>query len=111
MLTFLLSTLAGASIGSSYVLLRTPRSGRENQKFIKDFITTTKVNIDHVSEQAVELEQSLNTLTREVRNIQQHFVPELLDITDDFKTEMDSSKRRINDEVQEINRELEQIQL
>lgn len=109
MLTFLLSTLAGATIGSSYVLLRTPRSGRENQAFILDFIETTKINAEHVSEQAFELEQSLNNLTMEVQNIQQYFVPDLLDIVDDFKMEADSSKRRIQDEIQEINRELEQF--
>lgn len=111
MLTFLLSTVGGAIIGSSYVLLRTPRSGKENQQFIKEFIQTTQTNIDHVADQAADLQQSLNNLTFEIKNVQQYFVPDLLKIAEDFKVEAAVSSRRIQDELQEIEREISQLDL
>ena len=109
MFTFLLSALAGASIGGSYVLLRTPRSGQENQAFIKDFIQTTKTNLDYVTEQASELEQSVYNLTNEIQNIQSYFLPDLMEVAKDFQEDVQISKRRIHDEMNEINRELDQF--
>lgn len=110
MITFLLASLTGSLIGSSYVLLRTPRSGKENQIFVKEFIESTQENIDDVSKQVSGLEGSLNNLNREIKNIQQSFIPDLLDITEDFKNNADISSRRIQDEMKEINLELESLE-
>lgn len=101
--------MGGAIIGGSYVLLRTPRSGQENQEFIKDFLETTQTNLDHVADQAVDLQQSLNNLTTEIKNVQQYFVPELLEIAEDFKGEATVSSRRIQDELKEMEREINQL--
>lgn len=107
MITFLLSTLGGALIGGSYVLIRTPRSGKENQLFVKDFIQTTEKNIDNVSKQAADLQQSLNHLNVEIQNIQKYFVPDLVEISVDFKNHAEVSNRRIQNDIQIINNELE----
>lgn len=109
MLTFLLSTIGGAVIGGSYVLIRTPRSGKENQEFIKDFIETTQANLENVSEEASNLGESLNHLTSEVKHIQQYFIPEMLDIVGDFKEDAEISSRRIQHEMDEINHEIENM--
>lgn len=109
MLTFLLSTVGGALIGGSYILIRTPRSGKENQLFVKDFIQTTEKNIDNVSNQVHGLKQSLNNLNFEIQNIQEAFVPELLEITDDFKNHAEVSNRRIQNDLDNINRELNHL--
>lgn len=111
MLTFTLSALAGALIGGSYVLIRTPRTGKENQQFVKDFIQTTQENIQNVSEQALSVEQAIQNLTTEVQNIQKNFIPDIIEIAEDFKIEAAVSTRRINDEITEINRELGNLDL
>lgn len=111
MLTFTLSALAGALIGGSYVLIQTPRTGKENQEFVKDFIQTTQANLKNISDQALSVEQAIRNLTNEVQNIQQTFIPEVLDLAMNFKAEAEISTRRINDEIQEINRELNQLDL
>lgn len=110
MITFLLTSLSGGLIGGSYVLLRTPRSGEENQIFVKEFIKSTRENIEDVSKEVSGLEQSLNNLNREIKNIQQSFIPDLFDITEDFKNNAAVSNRRIQDEMEEINLELEKLE-
>ncbi|MDN6161722.1 MAG: YtxH domain-containing protein [Pisciglobus halotolerans] len=109
MLTFLLSTLGGAIIGGSYVLIRTPRSGKENQLFVKNFLETTQKNIDDVSVQAAELQDSLNNLNTEIKKVQQTFIPEVSDISEDFKNNAKVSNRRIQNEIEDINLELEKF--
>lgn len=109
MFTFTLSALAGALIGGSYVLIRTPRTGKENQEFVKNFIQTTQANIENVSDQALGVEQAIRNLTAEIQNIQVNFIPEVIEIADDFKTEATISTRRIKNEMEEINRELENL--
>lgn len=109
MLTFLLSTIGGAIIGGSYVLIRTPRSGKENQLFVKDFIQTTEKNVDHLSNQVLGLQQSLNQLNNEIQNVQDVFVPELLEITDDFQNHAEVSSRRIKSDLDNINNELNHL--
>lgn len=109
MFTFTLSALVGALIGGSYVLVRTPRTGKENQEFMKNFIHTTQANIQNVSDQALGVEQAIRNLTTEIQNIQADFIPEVINIANDFKAEAAVSTRRINDEMEEINRELENL--
>ncbi len=111
MFTFTLSALAGALLGGSYVLIRTPRTGKENQQFVKDFIQTTQDNLQNVSEQALGVEQAIRNLTTEVQNVQTTFLPEVMEIAEDFKNEAAVSTRRINDELLEINRELGNLDL
>lgn len=109
MLTFLLSTLGGAVIGGSYVLIRTPRSGKENQLFVKNFIQRTEKNVDHLSDQVLGLQQSLNNLNHEIQNVQEVFVPELLEITDDFQNHAEVANRRIKNDLDNINNELNHL--
>ncbi len=109
MFTFIISALGGAVIGGSYVLIRTPRTGKENQRFVKEFIQTTQENVEDVSNQAINLQQSISNLTNEIHNVQTNFVPEVIDIANQFKKETAVSTRRINDEILEINRELEAL--
>lgn len=111
MFTFTVSALAGVLIGGSYVLIRTPRTGKENQEFVKNFIQTTQANVQNVSEQAQGVEQAIQNLTTEIQKIQVDFIPEMIDIAEDFKNEVTISTRRINDEVEDINREIDHLDL
>lgn len=109
MFTFILSALGGAVIGSSYVLLRTPRTGKENQYFVKDLVQTTQANIQDVSDKAVTMQQAMTNLTTEVQILQVDFVPEVTSIANRFSDEAAVYTRRINDGVAEINREVENM--
>lgn len=103
MFSFLTGLLGGAAIGGGYVLLRTPRSGSENQIFVKDFVNTTKTNVADVQAKASNLQAAVKQLNAEVTKLQVGFVPEVMEIADAFKTEASVYTRRINDEIEQIN--------
>lgn len=103
----MIGALGGALVSGSYVLLRTPRTGKENQEFIKDFYYTTKANVNDVQDKASNVQDSMNQLNVEVAKLQTGFLPEVMGIADNFKTEAEVYTRRINDGVQEINQEVE----
>lgn len=107
MFSFLTGLLGGAAIGGGYVLLRTPRSGSENQLFVKDFYNTTKTNVADVQDKASNLQAAVKQLNAEVTKLQVGFVPEVQKIAEDFQTEATVYTRRINNEIQQINNHTE----
>ena len=107
MISFLAGLLGGAAIGGGYVLLRTPRSGSENQIFVKDFYNTTKTNVADVQDKASNVQAAVQQLNAEVTKLQVGFVPEVQKIVDDFQTEAAVYTRRINGEIEQINNHTE----
>ena len=107
MISFLDGLLGGAAIGGGYVLLRTPRSGSENQIFVKDFYNTTKTNVADVQDKASNVQAAIQQLNAEVTKLQVGFVPEVQKIVDDFQTEAAVYTRRINGEIDQINNHTE----
>lgn len=110
MFSFLISASVGALLGGSYVLLRTPRTGKENQEFVKQFYQDTKMNVEEVQGKASNVQASLNQLKVEVAKLQTGVMPELMHVADDFKVEAEVYSRRINDGVQEITDEFDDMQ-
>ena len=107
MISFLAGLLGGAAIGGGYVLLRTPRSGSENQIFVKDFYNTTKTNVADVQDKASNVQAAIQQLNAEVTKLQVGFVPEVQKIVDDFQTEAAVYTHRINGEIEQINNHTE----
>lgn len=107
MISFLAGLLGGAAIGGGYVLLRTPRSGSENQIFVKDFYNTTKTNVADVQDKASNVQAAVQQLNAEVTKLQVGFVPEVQKIVEDFQTEAAVYSRRINGEIEQINNHTE----
>ena len=107
MFSFLTGLLGGAAICGGYMLLRTPRSGSENQIFVKDFYNTTKINVADVQDKASNVQAAVKQLNAEVTKLQVGFVPEVKKIVDDFQTEAAVYTRRINGEIEQINNHTE----
>jgi len=110
MFTFMLGAIGGAVAGGSYVLLRTPRTGKENRRFAKDFYQTTKANVETVSNEATKVENAAQNLRAEVNKLQLDFIPEMMGTAEDFKTEADVYQRRINDSMNIITNEVDSLQ-
>lgn len=106
MFTFMLGAIGGAVVSGSYVLLRTPRTGKENQEFVKEFYHTTKANVENVQDKTSDVQAAVNNLKVEATKLQLNFLPEVKGIADDFQTEAEVYKRRINDELDVINQEV-----
>ncbi len=107
MFTFMLGAIGGALFSGSYVLLNTPRTGKENQRFVKEFYYTTKDNVEDVSDKTANVQDALHHLNREVNKLQLDFVPDIMHDVHNFQTEVEVYKRRINDGIQEINTEVD----
>lgn len=107
MFSFIISASVGALLGGSYVLLRTTRTGKENQEFIKEYYYTTKGNAEEVQDKLSNVQASVNNLKVEVTKLQTGALPEIMHIADDFKTEADVYTRRINDGIQDITQEVD----
>lgn len=106
MFTFMLGAIGGAVVSGGYVLLRTPRTGKENQEFVKDFYKTTKANVENVQDKTSDVQSAVNDLKVEATKLQLDFLPEVMGIANDFQTEAEVYTRRINDEVQIIQQEV-----
>lgn len=109
MFTFMLGALGGAIVSGSYVLLRTPRTGKENQQFVKEFYHTTKANTENVSDKVSTVQASVNNLKVEVAKLQTGVLPEIMTIANDFQTEAEVYTRRINDGIQDINHDVNKM--
>jgi gas vesicle protein len=107
MFTFMLGAIGGALFSGSYVLLNTPRTGKENQRFVKEFYYTTKENVEDVSDKTANVQDALHNLNQEVNKLQLDFVPDIMHDVHNFQTEAEVYKRRINDGIQEINTEVD----
>ena len=102
MFTFLLGALGGVALGGGYVLLNTPRSGKDNQRFVKDLYYTTKYNIEDVQDKAANFQEAMNTFNAELNYVQMDFVPEIMGSVNSLTEEADVYMRRINDGVNEM---------
>lgn len=107
MLTFLLGLLGGTALGGGYVLLNTPRSGADNQRFVKEFYTTTKYNIENVQDKAGNMQDALAKLNEEVNYLQVDVVPDVMGSVNQLTEEADVHVRRINEGVLEMQNEIE----
>lgn len=102
MFTFLLGALGGVALGGGYVLLNTPRSGKDNQRFVKDLYYTTKYNIEDVQDKAANFQEAMNTFNAELNYVQMDFVPEIMGSVNSLTEEADVYMRRIDDGVNEM---------
>lgn len=107
MFSFLAGLLGGAAVGGGYVLLRTPRSGSENQLFVKNFVETTKSNVEDVQTKASNVQAAVQDLNAEFTKLQVGFIPEVQKIAEDFQTEATLYTRRIQGEIDNISQQAE----
>ena len=107
MFSFLAGLLGGAAVGGGYVLLRTPRSGSENQLFVKNFVETTKSNVEDVQSKASNVQAAVQGLNAEFTKLQVGFIPEVQKIAEDFQTEATLYTRRIQGEIDNISQQAE----
>ena len=111
MFSFLLGTLGGVALGGSYVLLNTPRSGVDNQRFVKDLYYTRKYNIQDVQDKATNFQDAMTTLNNELNFVQVDFVPEVMNSVNSLSEEADVYMRRINDSLNEMKADVEAMNM
>lgn len=109
MFTFLVGALGGALATGGYVLLRTPRSGKENQEWLENYYNTAKYNAKNVQDKAGDVQEAVTRLQTELANVQVNVVPDIMESVEDLQTNASVYTRRINDTVDVINHEIEDM--
>lgn len=107
--TFLTGFLGGAAFGGIYMLLTTPRSGKENRRVIKHYAEDVQTDVKNVQAKAETMQGALANVNDEVTKLQVGFVPEAKSIANDFSNEVNVYTRRINEGVKDIQDEFEDM--
>lgn len=104
---FLLGSLSGLVLGGIYGLVKTPRSGKENQEFLKDYIDETNHHVQDVTDKVNDLKHSIGTLTNEAKFVQNEFMADVQSTVSEFQYEAEPRLRRIQDKTEKIQSEVE----
>src|SRR5690625_3343223 len=92
---FLLGSLSGLVVGGIYGLIKTPRSGKENQDYLKDYIDETNRHVQDVTDKVNDLKHSISTLTNEAKFVQNEFMTDIQSTVSEFRYEAEPRLRRI----------------
>jgi gas vesicle protein len=104
---FLLGSLSGIVLGGIYGLLKTPRSGKENQEVMKEYIDDTTYHVQDVSERVKDLKSAINNLTDEGKKLQEGFVQDVQKIADEYMYEAEPRLRRIQEKAEKMTKDIE----
>lgn len=108
-MAFLLSFLGGALVTGSIVALRSPRSGKANQYRTKRYVHHVKNEAYSVSQALLSVKDSATALASEISTVQQQVAPSVQESLDEFQLHAQVHGRRIQDDLDKINDELEQF--
>lgn len=104
---FLLGSLSGILLGGIYGLLKTPRSGKENQQVVKTYIDDTTYHVQDVTDRVNDLKTAVNQLTAEGKSLQEGFVADIQELSDDYMNEAEPRLRRIQEKTDKMTKDIE----
>lgn len=104
---FILGTLSGVVLGGIYGLLTTPRTGKENQNMLKDYINDSTDQFKDVNDKVSDLKASIQNLTDEGMKLQNEFMTDIQQLSNDYMYEAQPRLERIKRKTDKINKDLE----
>lgn len=105
---FLLGSLSGVILGGVYGLLKTPRSGKENQEVVKSYIDKTTDHVQDVSDRVGDLKVAIQNLTDEGKKLQEGFATDMQHLTEEYMNEAEPRLRRIQDKADKMTKDIEE---
>ncbi|GEL67849.1 YtxH domain-containing protein [Marinilactibacillus psychrotolerans] len=104
---FLLGTLSGVVLGGVYGLLKTPRTGKENQDMLKNYIDDTTNHVKDVNEKVGDLKIAIQNLTDEGMKLQTEFMTDIQNLSNEYLYEAQPRVERIKRKADKINKDIE----
>lgn len=104
---FIFGTLSGVIVGGIYGLINTPRSGKDNQKALKNYADETTDYIQDISDNINDLQQSISQLKNEVSFVQNDVMDEMNLIAKEFQHEAEPRLRRIQEKTEKMQTEVQ----
>lgn len=105
---FVLGSLSGLVAGGIYGLIKTPRSGKENQQALRNYADETSDHLQDVSDKVSDLKDSINQLKAEVSFVQNDVMDEMTLIAKEFQHEAEPRLRRIQEKTKKIQTEAQE---
>jgi len=104
---FMWGLLIGSVAGAAYGLLTTPRTGKENQQMMKDYIDGTTYHVQDVSEKLKNLQAAVHTLTEESKNLTTVFTEDVKQSVYSFTYEAHPRIRRIQQRAEVLSKDIQ----
>lgn len=104
---FFWGLVTGGIAGAAYGLLTTPRSGKENQLFIKEYIQDTTDHVQDVSAKLTDLQGAVQTLAEEGRYFTTVFSKEMDQTISNFTYEAEPRLQRIQENADKLLKDAE----
>lgn len=103
----ILGLLVGGVAGAAYGLLTTPRTGKENQQMMKDYIDGTTTHVEDVSEKLKDLQSAVQTLTAEGKNFSTIVMNDVQQSITNFTYEAEPRLKRIQEKAEVLIKDSE----
>ncbi|WP_208559113.1 YtxH domain-containing protein [Marinilactibacillus kalidii] len=104
---FLLGSLSGIILGGTYGLLTTPRSGKENQEKLKNYVDDTTDHVKDVNDKVGDLKVALQNLTDEGVKLQIEFITDIQALSNEYMYEAQPRIERIQRKTDKISKDIE----
>lgn len=104
---FLFGLLVGSAAGAAVGLLTTPRTGKENQQMVKDYIDGTTDHVQDVSDKLKDLQSAVQNLTNEGKNFTTVFTKDMQQTVSNFTYEAEPRLRRIQQKAEVLIKDAE----
>lgn len=106
---FILGLVTGLIAGGVYGLLKTPRSGKENQEMAKDYVDDATYHVDDVTEKVKELKDAISRLTNEGKTLATTFASDMDKTAKEFMYEAEPRMRRIQEKAEVLQKDVEDL--
>lgn len=104
---FILGSLSGIILGGTYGLLTTPRSGKENQEKLKNYIDDTTDHVKDVNDKVSVLKAAMQNLTDEGMKLQTEFITDIQALSNEYMYEAQPRIERIQRKTDKISKDIE----
>ena len=104
---FIWGLLVGGTAGAAYGLLTTPRTGKENQEMLKNYIDGTTYHVQDVADKVGNLQSAVETLTEEAKQFSTVFSKDIEQTITNFTYEAEPRLQRIQDRAETLAQDVE----
>lgn len=108
-MSLILGTVTGLVLGGAYGLLYTPRTGKENREYLKQYATDVKHDSQDVKTKFDHLNRSVNNLQHELQMMQGPVAAEFKRIAHQYQNDIEPRLDRIQDRQQQLNNTIDNM--
>ncbi|AYW46210.1 YtxH domain-containing protein [Tetragenococcus koreensis] len=107
---FIKGLVFGASVGSIGGLFWAPRSGKETQQLMKDYVDEVSDSLDDATDSAKELQQSVTNFGKEMNHTQKTIQETIPSVMDSLQKDVEAFKFQAQPRIDRANEQAQELQ-